>query len=85
MSIESPSPALRRSSFICVRGASERVNSRPLQLWAAPLEKAGQCKDLGLHVFMQRAERQVKLIANLNDPNHHLQYVIKIICRQIHV
>ena len=34
------------------------------------LEKAGQCQNLRLHVFVQRVELRLKLIADINHPSH---------------
>jgi hypothetical protein len=66
-------------------GAIERVNARPPQLRAELLEKARQCQNLDLDVFVQRVELQLKLIADLNDPAHLLQYGMKDICCQLHI
>ena len=48
----------------------QRVRAGPLQLRPELLEKASHYQNLGPHVFVQRVELRLKLIANLNNPAH---------------
>src|SRR3989304_4047713 len=46
----------------------QRISAGPLQLRPELLEKPSHCQNLRPHVFVQRVELRLKLIANLNNP-----------------